>query len=260
MPPDVFGPVALTADPRFDYFCIAPPSGRVDRPLLIAIHGSERDAAPTADAFAALATKRDIGVLAPHFPVGAADPAIAEGYKFLREPEADYADVLEAMLDDLAKRHPFNRDKAFLFGFSGGAQFALRYGLVAARRLAGLIVAAPGNVTLLDPALSWWAGTGGIEAAVGRPLDLAGLRHLPVHLLVGDQDRTEGLVRRGPDDPFYSPHQDAAGATRVERLEALGASLRAAGMAVSLEQVPGAGHELRPLATVATRWLEARLR
>ena len=176
------------------------------------------------------------------------NPGVEGGYKFLREPGADYVALLEAMLATFSETAPFDARRLFLFGFSGGGQFALRYALVEASRLAGLIVAAPGNVTLLDDALPWWAGTGGIDRALGRPLDRNGLRDLQVHLIVGADDLTDGVVERGPDDPYYSPHAGLAGPTRKARIAALQRSLEAAGIWTTLEVLDGVAHNFEPIA------------
>lgn len=251
---------ALTADPRFGYLCAAPPSGRSDRPLLIVVHGSERDAGRTLQAFRAFAEQTDIGLLAPHFPAYAADPRISDGYKFLREPGVDYVDILESMVAQVMDAQPFDRGSLFLFGFSGGAQFALRYGLVQASRLAGLMVAAPGNVTLLDADRGWWAGTRDARSAIGRDVDIDGLRRLPIFVTVGDHDLRDGMIKRDADDPFYSPDEDVAGDTRVARARSLAESLVEARIPATFELVPAAGHDLLPLAAAATAWLRAQLR
>lgn len=264
MPPEPFGKpeqgeTVLATDPRFRFAWRKPPSGRSDRPLLIGIHGSDRNVLETREAFAALADRCDIAILSPLFPVGAAAPGMGDGYKFLREPGIDYADLLDDMLAAFAEQCPFNVQKIFLFGFSGGAQFALRYGLINASRLAGLVAAAPGCVTLIDDALPWWAGTGGIESATGKPLDRAGLARLPVHLIVGAHDLDEGLVERGPGDPYHSPHADIAGATRRDRLSTLAHNLAGAGIMVTEETVEQAAHDFAPLAAAASRRLGAMM-
>lgn len=260
MPPEharegIYGETVLAADPRFSFAWRAAPSGQAGRPLLICVHGSDRNWLQARDAFSPLADRFDLALLSPLFPAGIAIPAMGDGYKFLREPGVDYATVLDAMLQAFARHHAFDTQQVFLFGFSGGAQFALRYGLISAQRLAGLVVAAPGNVTLIDDGLPWWAGTGGIEAATGRSLDRAGLSRLPIHLIVGALDRADGLVERGPDDPYYSPHANVAGADRRERLSALGKNLADAGIMVTEDIVADIGHDFLPIAKAAARHL-----
>jgi len=254
------GETALPSDSRFRFAWRMPPSGRPDRPLLIAVHGSDRNWLACREAFVPLADRCDISLLAPLFPEGVSTPGMADGYKFLREPDVDYIALLHAMLAAFAEISPFDSRRLFLFGFSGGAQFAHRYALVEATRLAGLVVAAPGNVTLVDDTLPWWAGTKDMDRALGRPLDRAGLGRLPVHLIVGSKDFSEGLVERGPDDPYYSPHSQLGGATRWERIASLARSLKSVAGNVSEETVEGAGHDFAPLAAAAATWLERMIR
>lgn len=141
------------ADSRFAYAWTLAPSRRPDRPLLIAVHGSARDHLQTRDAFDDLAARQDINVFAPLFPADVTHPGYSDGYKFLREPGIDYAMLLESMVAAFRARFALGSQPAYLFGFSGGAQFALRYALVAAGKLSGAVIAAPGAVTLLDTEL-----------------------------------------------------------------------------------------------------------
>ena len=264
MPPEQSGKAEqgetfLATDPRFQFAWRKPPSGTAGRPLLIGIHGSDRNWLETRDAFTSLADSYDIAILSPLFPVGAATPGMGDGYKFLREPGIDYTALLDAMLAAFARDYAFNERKLFLFGFSGGAQFALRYALINAGRLAGLIVAAPGCVTLIDDTMPWWAGTGGIEAATGKPLDRLGLTRLPAHLVVGADDLEDGLVDRGLGDPYHSPYADVAGATRRVRVAALARNLANAGIMATEEIVDDAGHDFAPIVDAAARHLAAMI-
>ncbi|EKF20518.1 alpha/beta hydrolase [Nitratireductor pacificus] len=244
------------ADSRFACAWTLAPSGKPDRPLLIAMHGSARDHLPTRDAFDDLAMRRDIHVLAPLFPADVTRPGYSDGYKFLREPGVDYAALLESMIAAFRAQFDLHPQPIYLFGFSGGAQFALRYALVAAGRLSGAVIAAPGAVTLLDAGLPWWPGVGGIEQAIGRPVDARGLAGLPIHLIIGANDSDQGLVARGPDHPDYSPFAEVAGANRHERIEALKESLEKSGLRPGLEYLDGVGHELGPVAGAASRAIE----
>lgn len=69
-----------------------------------------------------------------------------------------------------------------------------------ASRLDGLILAAPGGVTLLREDVAWWPGLKAAEATLGEAPDLEGLTRLPTAILIGAEDRAAGLVsvRRAP--------------------------------------------------------------
>lgn len=116
------------------------PARRPGAPLVIAAHGSDRD-------LRGLLRKLDLGgevsLLLPYFPERVEGEDVADDYKFLRGGSADYLALMDAILED-ALRHLGRAPRAlWLFGFSGGAQFAQRYALMRASRLDGLILAAP---------------------------------------------------------------------------------------------------------------------
>lgn len=255
------GESALLSDARFR-LAWQTSSSRANRPLILAVHDSNRDYAATLDAFSGMAKAHDLAILAPLFPVGAGIPDFADGYKFLREPGIDYIAVMEAMLDQFSAIEPFDRSCIYLFGFSGGAQFALRFALFEARHLSGVVIAAPGSVTLLDDSVEWWPGLADAAQSINRPLDLAALADIPVRLMIGDLDRGGVLVDRSGSDPNSSPFANIAGRDRQSRIEALHTSFLASEIPAQLDTLEGVGHEFGPIASAAARvieqWLLAR--
>lgn len=256
----MIGEAGLEIDPRFRYAYRLPPSGRANRPLLIAIHGSDRIYRETRDAFAGLADQHDLAILAPLFAEDAVNPGMSDGYKFLVEPGANYLDILAAMLAQFQRLCPFDAARVYLFGFSGGGQFAQRFGLVQASTLAGLLIAAPGSVTLIDDTLPYWPGTGDIASIVGHPLDVAGLARVPIHLLIGSEDRAAGLVDRPYGAPYYAAESRMAGADRQARIATLQRNLAAHGIEAPLTIIEGVGHNFVPIAQFAagilSGWLD----
>jgi pimeloyl-ACP methyl ester carboxylesterase len=249
------GEAALRGDPRFRLTWQTSTS-RARRPLILAVHDSNRDYTATLDAFAGMAKAHDLALLAPLFPVGAGIPDFADGYKFLREPGIDYIAVMEAMLDQFSAIEPFDRSSIYLFGFSGGAQFALRFALFEARHLSGLLIAAPGSVTLLDDSVEWWPGLANAAQSIHRPLDLAALADIPVRLMIGDLDRGGVLVDRSGSDPNASPFANIAGLDRQARIKALHASFIASGIPAQLDILDGVGHEFAPIGGAAAQVIE----
>ncbi|KFC67197.1 Poly(3-hydroxybutyrate) depolymerase [Devosia sp. LC5] len=257
----MIGEAELAIDPRFGFAYRLPPSGRANRPLLIAIHGSDRIYRETRDAFAELADQHDLAILAPLFAEGAANPGVGDGYKFLVEPGANYLDILAAMQAQFSQLCPFDAAQVYLFGFSGGGQFAQRFGIVQASTLAGLVIAAPGSVTLIDNTLPYWPGTGDIATILGRPLDVAGLTRIPVHLIIGGEDRAAGLVERSYGAPYYAAEANLAGTDRHERIATLQRNLITHGIKAPLTTLDGVGHDFAPIARCAagilSGWLDA---
>ncbi|SLN11623.1 hypothetical protein PSM7751_00159 [Pseudooceanicola marinus] len=232
------------------------PAHRPGAPLLIAAHGSDRD---LRGLLHGLDLGGEVNLLLPYFPERVEGEDVADDYKFLRGGSADYLALMDAILED-ALRHLGQAPRAlWLFGFSGGAQFAQRYALVRASRLDGLILAAPGGVTLLREDVAWWPGLKGAEAALGEAPDLAGLARLPTSILIGAEDRAAGLVSRAPGTRFGSADADLAGLSRQDKARSLRDDLAAHGTPVTYTEIAGVGHKLAPCAGAAAQILRGWL-
>tara|TARA_R110000751_G_scaffold23225_3_gene64597 strand:+ start:13567 stop:14391 length:825 start_codon:yes stop_codon:yes gene_type:complete len=258
-PPSNYCP--LQADPRFGFVFSPAPDKKGRNALVIAIHGSDRDVdgmiAALRDGFG----DREIAILAPFFPNQIDNTDHADGYKFLVSGGIDYADVLDAMIAQ-SKALDGDFDTAYLYGFSGGAQFAERYGLFCAAHLCGLVIAAPGNVTLIDETLEWWPGLAGAKAQTDRAPDLKSLRQIPVAVMVGAQDCTRGLVARPLGTPHGSAFEAVAGDSRLARARTLHASFQNAGISSSLREIADVAHDLHPMTRNAAdqiaRWIDVK--
>lgn len=255
-------------EPRFG-FLFSPAGAPVEEgadpsaakaPLVIVAHGSDRDAAGMLEAMREGLGGRAVSILAPLFASEIDGEDHSDGYKFLVSAGIDYISVTKSMIA-AASRLGGGFGSVYLFGFSGGAQFAHRYALFCASELSGLVVASPGNVTLLDETLEWWPGLGGAAAAIGRATDIASLRKLPVGIIIGSEDRAGGLVARPAGAPHGSLYEGVAGASRLERAHSLSQSLRSHDIQTVLHEIEGVGHELRPVtlkaAELIARWIDA---
>lgn len=250
---------ALPSDRRFSFVYSPAPSGTADRPLVIAIHGSDRDVVGMMACLRDGLGNREVSILAPLFPARLNDEDHSDGYKFLVSAGICYLALMQAMIASISA--PGGRfGRRYMFGFSGGAQFAQRYGLFCAAELDGLVLAAPGGVTLLDEGVEWWPGLLGAEVAVARPLALPALRRLPVEIIIGDEDRNAGLVARAVGAPHGSAFENLAGNNRVDRARSLHASLTQAGVAAGYHELAGVAHALRPVtlksADLIARWID----
>lgn len=214
-------------------------------PLLIAAHGSDRD---VAGLVRGLGMDQKISLLLPLFPAQIDGCDTADDYKFLAGGGTEYLPLMDAILAEALGQLRAPPRQIWLFGFSGGAQFAQRYALFRARQLDGLLLAAPGGVTLLREDLAWWPGLGGAQAAVGEAPDVLGLSRLRTALFVGSEDCAAGLVNRGLGTRYGAAAAGVAGATRIEKARALYESLLALGAPVTLTEISGAGHQLAPCA------------
>lgn len=252
------GDSVLVRDPRFSFAWLR--AEDASAPLLVAVHGSERDYVETREAFRGVAQDHGLNVIAPLFPMDVAEAGYSDGYKFLVEDGIDYVALLDGMIAQFSAGMGIAPSSFYLFGFSGGAQFAARYALFEGKRLDGLLLAAPGSVTLLEDGVEWWPGLAGAEEAIGHKLDLGAFLNVPVAVLVGTQDVSPGLVRKDPSLRNGSIHADLAGTTRVDKARSLYRSITAAGGNCRLVEVEGAGHKLLPNANAASgilaQWLE----
>lgn len=251
---------ALVEDPRFGFVFEPASADEAGLPLVIVAHGSDRDVTGMVAAMRKGLGGRAVSILAPLFPSTIGGEDHSDGYKFLISCGIDYIALTRAMINNAPA--PGGRfGPVYLYGFSGGAQFAERYALFHAAMLSGLVVASPGNVTLLDETVEWWPGLAGACAAIGLSPDLASLRGIPAAVVIGSKDRVAGLVARPPGSPHGSIYEGLAGNSRLERARSLYASFRNSGIEASHHEVEGAAHDLQPVtlkaAEVIARWIDA---
>ena len=245
-----FGATTMFAsrfDQRFSYCLYVPESYDEHTPgdysLIVAIHGTGRDAPRLRNEFIEFAEAEQCFVLVPLFPAGISTPGELNAYKYLAGDDARYDLVLLDMVAELEETYRLNFDRFFLTGFSGGGHFTHRFLYVHPERLSGVSIVSPGVVTLCDPDLPWPAGVGGLEAEFGRSFNAAAVAAVPANLVVGDDDTETWEISVAPDSPAYIPDVNAAGVTRITRLRALAASLERNGNTVSVDLVPGVAHE-----------------
>ena len=241
---------ACRHETRLSYCLYVPQSfdaAPAEHALIVAVHGSVRTFTEFRDALGPFAEARRCVVLAPLFPVGVLGDDSGEGFKYLAEGDIRYDRALLHMVAEAGGRLGIVPDRFFLFGFSGGAQFANRFHLLHPGRLWGVSVAAPGSVTLLDPARDYWVGTRDLAARFGIAADAAALRAVPVQVVVGGADTESWEIHYAPGRAGYMEGVNDSGRTRIERSATLRDNLAAAGIAARLDVVPGAGHDWRPL-------------
>lgn len=244
---------ACKADPRFSYCHYVPPGfdeAPEEHTLVVAIHGSGRNATAYRDAFSGFARYNKCVVLAPLFPIGVLGNDHADGYKYLAEGDVRYDEILLAMIAEFERSLGASFGKFLLSGYSGGAHFAHRFLYLHPERLKGVAIGAPGGITRIDDTRDFWLGTRDFKDRFGKPLDLAAIRKVPVQLMVGACDVEE----------FTYPPQFAAfiegmghiGKNRVERNALLYANYRDHGLDVRQTVVPKLAHDgVRFVPTVA---------
>lgn len=135
-----------------------------------------------------------------------------------------------------------------LFGFSGGAHFVHRFLMLHPERISAASIGAPGIVTLLDPDKKWWLGIADTNQHFGIKVNPKAVAGIPIHLVVGGADIETWEITMEPGDRYYMPGINDTGKTRLERLQALKASLEHYGAKVRLDIVEGETHNVAPIA------------
>lgn len=256
--------VACRAFPGFSHFPYIPVAhmaeGRDAAPLIVAVHGSSRNAKDLRDGFAAFAERLGCFVLAPLFPMDLDTAVPDEGYKQLVDERWRYDHVLWAMVEELSAAVRTRFSTVLLFGFSGGAQFAQRLLYVDPDRLAAVALGAPSYVTLPSDRWDWWSGLGDFERLFGRPIDWPALRRVPVHIQCGTEDRLDCAIYSAEEMGLDAAALAALGRTRIDRARLLQEQYEHAGMASQLMLIPGAAHAWVPHVEAAKPFFEKLLR
>ncbi|MET0295574.1 MAG: alpha/beta hydrolase [Phenylobacterium sp.] len=235
----------LTGQNEAAYFLFVPSEVQPGAPIMVSVHGVNRNAAEHAFRFREEAARRGAVLIAPLF-----EKEYYGGYQQLVCRNGARSDeALLRIVDSVSRSTHADGEKVHLFGYSGGAQFAHRFAMLHPERIKVAVVGAAGWYTYPDQSLAYPAGLGESEALPGlnfRPEAAAAANYVVV---VGERDVKRGSALRQSDDLDASQ-----GADRVERgrrwIEAMGrlqAELQAPGTAEFIV-APGLGHSFRKLA------------
>ena len=247
------GVFTYSRDARFSYCLYVPESDPRTPPssAVVVIHDSLRNFMECRDAFADFAERHRQVVLAPLFPINVLGDGNPDGYKYLLEEGIRYDMVLNGMVEAVAEQTGCDASRICLWGYSGGGHLAHRYLFLHPDRVLAASIGAPGEVTLLDPEVDWWAGVRDIEAVFGKPLDLAALRRVPLQLVVGDQDTQTDELDPAPASRYWQSEAERCHANRIDRLRRLQRSLEDAGVTVQFELMRGIEHSAGPAPAMA---------
>jgi len=249
---------ALQSDNRFSY-CGYVPEGFNTNPdayrLLLAFHGSDRNALELSRLFQELSETAKFVVVCPLFAGGVAQPDNMDGYKFLYEYGLNYALVIDRIIAEVEQDLGSSFGRICLFGISGGAQCAHRYAIVRPGRLEAVSLVAPGVITIPGADLPWWEGTQDLEAVFGTAFVADRFRKIRFQLLVGARDTDDGDILPNRKSRYRRRNADYGGSNRIERLDHLRRALTRMNVSVDFEIVPAAGHELEPMIGRVFRFL-----
>ncbi len=238
-------------DQRFPYCAYVPDDyeedGEKTYPLAVIVHGTERGMLAYRDAFADFAEANGVIVLCPLFPANICFPGDLSSYKMLRAGDLHYDAVMLDMIAEMQEKYRIEGDRVMMYGFSGGGHFTHRFLYLHPERLLAASIGAPGVVTLLDFDHDFWVGVRDFEKVFGKAVDLEAIRKVAVQMVIGGDDLETWEITIKPDDAWYMPGADLAGATRNDRMRALKRSFEQYGIAVRHDIVPGIAHDDREL-------------
>ena len=222
------------SDPRFPYWVHLPdwyydektPSYQ----LMVIIHGTGCAVEGYLKEARELADAHHMALLAPLFPGGLIDRDDFNSYKLLSCGGVRYDLILLSMVEDMKRRYPgVKTDQFFLFGHSGGGQFANRFLFAHPERLKAVSIGAPGRPTFLNKEEDYFWGIRDFKKYFEKDVDLEAVAKVPVQITVGELD-TKYI-----GDPPY-------GDNRVARMKSLQKNLEENGVNASLVILPGLEH------------------
>jgi len=233
---------ALRADTGQEYLLYVPGQGGHGVRLFVTVHGISRNVEEHATLFAPYAERHGVVLVAPCFTQDEHDDYQRLGRKG-RGRRADL--VLDAIVEEVGALTGARSRKIYLFGFSGGAQFAHRYVMAHPDRVERAVLGAAGWYTFPDSGVGYPYGLGSSEEFAGVRFDPDSFLRVPITVLVGEADTGSESLRRNAQVDRQQ------GATRLERARNWAAAMWRAAQArgleplVTFEQVPGIRHSFK---------------
>jgi poly(3-hydroxybutyrate) depolymerase len=226
-----------------------PENVRADAPVLIAMHGVNRDADRYRDEWLPHAKKYGFILAAPEFSKEAFPGD--EGYTLGVKGAFDF---IEPVFDAVKAATGNRSERYHLYGHSAGAQFVHRFLYFTPQaRVVKAVAANAGWWTLPDPAAEFPYGLHG-SAVDAAALQAALQRPLTVLLGTADTDPNHVHLRRTPEAMAQGAHRFARGntffAAGKEQASALGVPF-----GWQLGTAPGVGHSDKGMADYAVRVL-----
>lgn len=240
-------------------FTYRPASWTADGPVVIVIHGRNRNGRPYRDAWIAEAERYGALVVAPEFSEAHYPHPHDYNYGGMTVPGGGFAQqeawlfpVIDAVFDDLRRRSGATRDRYFLYGHSAGGQLVHRMATFAwPARVERAVTANAGSYTLPihDEAFPFGLGGTGLSddarrALFGRPLAI----------LLGedDDDPDHYQLPRDPGAMRQGPHRFARGLHYLEVARREAAKLGAP-LAWTVATAPRVAHSNPGMAPFAAR-------
>jgi len=234
-----------------------PKTVRSGTPVVVVMHGVNRDADRYRDEWASLALTHDFILVVPEFREADFPGSLGYNTGFFQNADGTPRPrplwsftVIEPLFDEVRDRFGTQVQGYNLYGHSAGAQYVHRFVLAMPQaRIEKAIAANAGWYTMPDPMIDFPYGTGGtmiaaanIEAALGKPLI--------VLLGTADTATDDPNLRRTREANRQGPHRYARGKNFFAAGQAVAKQLGVP-FAWRQEDVVGAGHQNSLMAKAA---------
>jgi poly(3-hydroxybutyrate) depolymerase len=231
---------AVPGDPPFEAYVYVPRTLAPQAPVIAIVHGISELPRQHVECFAPLAERRGAVLVAPHF----SRPRFRDYQRLGRGDRGARADrALERLVEQVARETHARAGRFFLFGYSGGGQFAHRYAMAHPQRTAAAVVASAGWYTFPDVERRYPRGIRSRGDLAGVDFELDAFLRVPLLVTVGERD-----VERDASLRQSASLDREQGLNRVERaerwVEAMRAAARQHGLppAVELRRLGDVGH------------------
>ncbi len=219
-----------------------------ESPILMVLHGVNRNADWYRDAWSGLSDRHGFLVLAPEFDLGQFPGGRSYNRGNMRAkggdplPPREWAfNAVEALFDAAREWTGSTREGYLMFGHSAGAQFVHRMVTFMPRlRLERAVAVNAGWYTMPDTDQKYPYGLDGAGLTLAQ-LRTAFERRMAVMLGDADNDSNHRYLHNTPAAKRQGPHRYARGQAYFDRAQAA-ATRHGADFAWTLEIVPGAGH------------------
>lgn len=221
------------------YLLYVPAAASARSPVFVDVHGISRNFDDHAQRLAPYAERYGVILVSPCFP-----KQEHSGYQWLglegRGRRADHA--LEVVLAEVGSLTGADTRHIYVFGFSGGAQFAHRFTMAYPERVNGAVIASAGWFTFPDSATPYPYGIGASQERSDLRFVPDRFLRVPMTVLVGGDDTGSQSLRSNPE---LDRQQGAVRRERARRwVEAMRDAAIARGLPprVTFEEVPGIHH------------------